>query len=283
MLAFLLIFGGCVTRSSYELSEVQLDATRMALQSRTAACHEDLTARDEQLAFLQHDLAVQRQGNALRDEKISSYELELERYRREHATLHHDQEPTGPTVDEMADGLAALSRIRIVTQQRIDEFQELERHLQPLIADGRLSLSHEQGWLVIRIATDPVFNPEGRLSPYGEDLVTRLAAALADFPPRTWQLDGHTDNVARHSAKYESNWELGFDEAASFLRALRDAGFTAPTGAASYAETEPIADNATDEGRRANRRLELRMIPDLSGRPGNAEIEAIEAAQAPTP
>jgi chemotaxis protein MotB len=43
--------------------------------------------------------------------------------------------------------------------------------------------------------------------------------------------------------------------------------------AASYGDYQPIATNDTAEGRKANRRIDIVLVPDLSTLPGFAELE----------
>jgi len=71
-------------------------------------------------------------------------------------------------------------------------------------------------------------------------------------------VEGHTDNAAIHTDRYPSNWELSAQRAATVVRALTEAGL-APQRleAVAYADTRPLADNGTDDGRKENRRVSL--------------------------
>ncbi len=72
------------------------------------------------------------------------------------------------------------------------------------------------------------------------------------------QVEGHTDNLPIHTAKFPSNWELSTMRAVNILRYLQQNGI--PPGrlaAIGFAEYRPAADNDTPEGRQTNRRIEI--------------------------
>ncbi|MFC2972579.1 flagellar motor protein MotB [Azotobacter bryophylli] len=69
---------------------------------------------------------------------------------------------------------------------------------------------------------------------------------------------GHTDSVPISSARFPSNWELSSARAGSVVRYLQANGVDGRRlRAVGYADTQPLADNATAEGRARNRRVEL--------------------------
>ena len=47
--------------------------------------------------------------------------------------------------------------------------------------------------------------------------------------------------------------------------------------AASYADYRPVSSNDTPEGRAANRRIEIVVVPDLSTLPGFEELRKIQS------
>ncbi len=48
--------------------------------------------------------------------------------------------------------------------------------------------------------------------------------------------------------------------------------------AASYADNRPVAPNKTPEGKGANRRIEIVVVPDLSLLPGYEELQQLSAS-----
>lgn len=71
------------------------------------------------------------------------------------------------------------------------------------------------------------------------------------------QLSGHTDNIG----SYEQNMQLSQQRANSVKNYLVNKGITADRiVTAGYGYTQPIADNATEEGRKNNRRVELKIL-----------------------
>lgn len=72
-------------------------------------------------------------------------------------------------------------------------------------------------------------------------------------------VEGHTDSVpVRRNVRYPSNWELSSARAGSVVRYLQANGIDrSRLKAVGYADTRPIADNNTPDGRARNRRVEL--------------------------
>ena len=78
-------------------------------------------------------------------------------------------------------------------------------------------------------------------------------------------IQGHTDDVPIHTAKFESNWELSAVRATAVLRHFYDKGIDPEKlTATGYADTFPMVPNNTKEGRAKNARVEfiLEKIPD---------------------
>ncbi len=72
-------------------------------------------------------------------------------------------------------------------------------------------------------------------------------------------VEGHTDNVPIHTAKYPTNWELSTARALSVVRYLHyvegiDASRLAAVG---YGEYRPLVPNTTPQNRAKNRRVEI--------------------------
>ncbi|PRA26766.1 OmpA/MotB family protein [Pseudomonas poae] len=88
--------------------------------------------------------------------------------------------------------------------------------------------------------------------------VLRKLLPVLDSVPHKLIVAGHTDTQDIRSARFPSNWELSGARAGSVVRYLQANGIQPDRLAAiGYADTHPLADNSTPEGRARNRRVEL--------------------------
>jgi type VI secretion system protein ImpK len=107
---------------------------------------------------------------------------------------------------------------------------------------------------------DGVFDPgSADVAGKARPLFERMGAALNQVPGAVL-IAGHTDNQPIRSLRFPSNWHLSKDRAASAKALL--GSFVKPEriSAEGRADTEPLADNATAEGRAKNRRVEVTLF-----------------------
>ena len=80
------------------------------------------------------------------------------------------------------------------------------------------------------------------------------------------RVEGYTDNQPIRTVRFPSNWELAAARAGNVVHELVASG-VAPDRLAvvGYGEHQPVADNATIEGRNANRRVLLVILADPLG------------------
>jgi chemotaxis protein MotB len=112
--------------------------------------------------------------------------------------------------------------------------------------------------VTLRISSEFLFDSaEAQLRPEGLQTLHGLLPALSKTRHQVI-VQGHTDSEIMHSPRYPTNWELSSARAASVVRYLQDNGVDGGRlSAVGYGEMRPLADNATEAGRAANRRVEI--------------------------
>ncbi|WP_428608762.1 OmpA family protein [Sedimenticola sp.] len=99
---------------------------------------------------------------------------------------------------------------------------------------------------------------QAELTGEGRDVLVRLVPMLTAASDYTLSIEGHTDPTPIANAQFPSNWELSAQRATGVLRFLLTQGVAASRmRAVGHADTRPLADNATAEGRARNRRVAL--------------------------
>lgn len=118
--------------------------------------------------------------------------------------------------------------------------------------------------------------------PQSAGTLNAIAGLLETCPEATFEVAGHTDDRASD----EYNLQLSRARAASVVAALRQRGVPVDRlASAGYGESRPISDNATEEGRQLNRRVEFVPLEaqaiempcrDMTGVDRNIDLQANE-------
>lgn len=113
----------------------------------------------------------------------------------------------------------------------------------------------------------PVLFSEGsdRLSDEGRRALEPLARLMATVPNPVL-VSGHTDDRPITAGRHKTNWELSAARSFGVIEYLRSQGLAVSRfRARGYGEFRPVGDNATIEGRRRNRRIELSLVREAEG------------------
>ncbi|MDE7313745.1 MAG: flagellar motor protein MotB [Eubacterium sp.] len=93
-------------------------------------------------------------------------------------------------------------------------------------------------------------------------LVDKIGKILRRFNGNMIEIEGHTDNVPVHNARFPDNNVLSMYRALSVADYLRETTSIDPASIKSSGRGDyvPIADNGTPEGRAQNRRVEIKVF-----------------------
>lgn len=163
-----------------------------------------------------------------------------------------------PVPPEPQDEVAAAAEAQEFSQIK----EEVQTNLQEYGAKNEVQLTINERGLVISLK-EAGFFPSGtdKVQPEALPLLDKIASSISRYA-NTIRIEGHTDNVPVNSPAFPSNWELSTARANSLVHYLIEKhGFKgAKLSVTGYAEYRPIADNATEEGRKLNRRVDIVML-----------------------
>ncbi|MES1254640.1 MAG: flagellar motor protein MotB [Acidobacteriota bacterium] len=161
----------------------------------------------------------------------------------------------------------------LITPGSNDPKEQILRRLAKEIQSGQLELSEDGRGLVLSLPQATAFPVGGTtLSPQTAQAISHLASIL-DGIPNTVRVEGHTDDVPIHTARFTSNWELSTDRAVRVVEYLIEQGHVPPErlSAAGYSAYHPRVPNDSETARAKNRRVDIVIVgataapsPDLT-------------------
>ena len=197
----------------------------------------------------------------------------------------------GGTVDEKGKGNAQMkgaggSQAQNVKPQAaiaelLPSMQYLSKSLEGEIHQGKIEMHLEPRGLVVSLR-QATFFPSGAdtVDPNTYSSVEKIAQIIHDLP-NSVRLEGHTDAVPIHTARFRSNWELSAARAIAMME-LFSGRFEIPPqrmAIAGYADTAPLDSNDTPEGRAHNRRVDIVILNQrvlVNEPPGSGSGKALE-------
>jgi len=164
---------------------------------------------------------------------------------------------------------------------------QVEQAMASLIGKDLVTVTRKPLWVEVEIKTDILF-PSGsaEIQPDALPILDSIAGILKPLASPI-RVEGHTDNRPIHTLQFPSNWELSGARASCIVRLFEQRGIAPERmSVAGQGEYQPVADNATTEGRNRNRRVTLVILDAPAGaaqEPAPATAEAAAAAQEPAP
>jgi OOP family OmpA-OmpF porin len=162
---------------------------------------------------------------------------------------------TGST--DARDTVARILSSKLGEGQRFDLNITYDEKLDPLLG---LPTPEECVASVNEVMASEKINFEpgsAHITKEGGAILDKIAEIVKTCPDVPMEIGGHTDSQGRE----EMNLALSEDRAEAVLAGLMDRRIlTSHLTAMGYGETVPIADNGTEAGREANRRIEFRLV-----------------------
>ncbi len=142
---------------------------------------------------------------------------------------------------------------------------KISRFLEPEIKAGLVVVLEDAQSLTVRLTSRNLFDSgQATLGAASGPLVERIGGALQD-EMGTISVNGYTDNQPIRTARFPSNFELSQSRAETVARIIRSK-LSDPNRvrAIGKADSDPLASNATPEGRQQNRRIEIVLTRTFS-------------------
>ena len=141
--------------------------------------------------------------------------------------------------------------------------RQAQEVLRPEIRAKQVRVQEDERGITISLASDAFFAPGSAVLDLdrSSELLRKVAQLVVASAEQNIAIEGHTDDMPIVSDIFRSNWQL------STARANAVLDFLATEGVAErrmqivgYADTRPIENNDTPEGRAYNRRVDIIML-----------------------
>ena len=160
--------------------------------------------------------------------------------------------------------LGGISQERVALVQRIEAEERIREQfasIEALFGRDEARVFRENTELVLRLVGLSFPTGSAEISSEHRELLGKVAEATTVFPRSQITIEGHTDSYGSDV----NNMTLS-RERAEAVSAYLASEFGIPAfrmSTAGYGETQPIANNETPQGRERNRRIDVRIEPQL--------------------
>src|ERR1044072_8278338 len=132
--------------------------------------------------------------------------------------------------------------------------------------DKDINIKVDKGVVYIDISDKLLFK-SGKydVTEQAKTVLGKVALVLKNQPDIEFMVEGHTDDVPYSKGVLVDNWDLSCKRATSVIRILQNQYGLDPAkmSAAGRSEYKPVTDNNTAEGKAANRRTRIVILPQL--------------------
>lgn len=265
----LLFLVSCVSTKKFKAKEAdynQLQTKYTQLQTDLSTCNDDKANLQRQKSSLENDITnLNRQIDFLKQNNTQAL--------KQLQDLSVITASQAESIKKSLENIGAKDVYIQTLQQQMSRKDSLNMvlvmNLKGAIGDLNdkdINIKIDKGVVYIDISDKLLFKSgKYEVTKEAKEVLGKVAAVLKNQPDIEFMVEGHTDTLAYRSGVLLDNWDLSVKRATSVVRILqKDYGLDpAKMAAAGRSEYKPLADNITEEGRAANRRTRIVILPQL--------------------
>lgn len=170
--------------------------------------------------------------------------------------LNADPTPTPTPPPEMDANVQEI-------KERFDElYEKIKTHIEENNLGNLLNVEEQENAILIRMSDSALFDSgKDFLKTDAKMILGSLCVIIEEYDEliRRIRIEGHTDNVPIHNARFADNWELSASRALVVVRYMLSITNIEPPKfiPMGYGEYHPVDSNNTAAGRASNRRVDF--------------------------
>ncbi len=250
----MLTLSGCVSHKKYNLLEADYNASQVALaESRT------------KVASLESLLAQARKNNQELKDNYAALQRTLD---QSIMTNQSGNVNISKLVDEINASNNYIKRLVEAKSKSDSLLMVLSNNLTRSLDTSELKdvdVKVLKGVVYISLADNMLFKSGSYEISKAMDILDKIAKIIKDYKNYSVLVEGNTDNVPISRTNIRNNWDLSALRASSVVQVLQNKFGVDPQRltAGGRGEYNPVATNATAEGRQLNRRTQIIITPSL--------------------
>ena len=245
-----------LTQSQTETANLRDDSTQLA--NKNSSLNANISSLNDQIATLQKNID---DLNA----KVSTLSNQNSQLGQQTADQQNKLSESQQSLQQQKQKLEQLQTLLNQQKQASDALKNKMSEALKGFNSNELSVYQKDGKVYVSLSEQLLF-PSGSavVNPKGVDALSELAAVLNLNSDVSVDIEGHTDSIPIRG-RYQDNWDLSTARANSIVRILVNTYKVDPTRVISSGHSyyDPVAPNATPEGRAKNRRTDIILSPKL--------------------
>lgn len=259
----------CVSSKKFKAAQAQLDSLNQAqtkLQGDLKLCEDNKselerqkTSYEAQLADLNKQLALAKENNTAALKQLEDLSVISAAQAQ---SIKKSLDNIGAKDAYIQDLQTAMARKDSLNMALVMNLKGALGNLD----DQDINVKVDKGVVFIDISDKLLFRSGSYdITEKAKTVLGKVATVLKAQPDIEFMVEGHTDDVPFSKGLLLDNWDLSVKRATAVVRVLQKQYGIPPAkmAAAGRSEYIPVADNNTAEGRAANRRTRIVILPQL--------------------
>lgn len=273
----LLLFS-CVSSKKFKTAQTEyatLETKYKTLEGDMSDCSTEKATLAREKAALERELALQNTRIKDLDDQVAFLKANNNQALKQLEDLSVISASQAESIRKSMENIGAKDNYIQTLQQQMAHKDSLNMalvmNLKGAIGnldDEDINIKVDKGVVYIDISDKLLFST-GRydVSNNAKVVLGKVATVLKNQPDIEFMVEGHTDNVPFRGGTglVKDNWDLSVKRATAVVRLLQNEYGLDPArmAAAGRGEYKPVADNSTKEGKAANRRTRIVILPQL--------------------